>query len=531
MDTTLVRTTTKTTESGCGCSDCGELGGCGDPVGLERTRFFSRQLVAPSDLTQDQRYFREKHRRHNRMLHGWGIVCGACVVPGLGVQTITVTQGYVLGPQGDEIVIDRDVPLDLSKQNLTGALTDPCAAVDPWCTDVRIDRTNRSAWLVVRYAECDTRPVQVNTCGCGCDDTGCENSRTRDSFELRLLDDLPGGERPDIYGIEPNTTVEAESAEHHEDARRKSKTPRDSLPWTPSRRLHLEARGIAGAEFAAAVSCAGRGRAHCPPCLTSPWVVLARVTTSASGEVEVVNDPYRRYVASFGAYFFQCEPSNPYVSGAWGREPRTAMTLIDTTERDTAAPPAASIAARTGDGTWVIVPGTFAVKKGETLGQLLAREGGRTFVDPGTGDAIRLRELYAAAGADPTTKITSVADALSPLEGERLDIPGLRVVRSQLTSLIDSKGVEQLDAAHGGSPAAAHELPATALRGIGEASVVGKAIAGKSVGEIAAQSDADFVASATKGIRGAARERAQADAAAVWTAATRVARLAKAWSG
>ena len=48
--------------------------------GLERTRFFARQLVTPDDLTQDQIYFREKHRRHNRMLHGWGIVCGACVL-------------------------------------------------------------------------------------------------------------------------------------------------------------------------------------------------------------------------------------------------------------------------------------------------------------------------------------------------------------------------------------------------------------------------------------------------------------------
>ena len=29
--------------------------------GLERTRFFARQLVTPDDLTQDQIYFREKH--------------------------------------------------------------------------------------------------------------------------------------------------------------------------------------------------------------------------------------------------------------------------------------------------------------------------------------------------------------------------------------------------------------------------------------------------------------------------------------
>ena len=58
--------------------------------GLERTRFFSRQLVAPEDLTQDQLYFREKSRRHNRMLHGWGIVCGACVKAGATPYEVVV---------------------------------------------------------------------------------------------------------------------------------------------------------------------------------------------------------------------------------------------------------------------------------------------------------------------------------------------------------------------------------------------------------------------------------------------------------
>src|SRR4029079_15011016 len=36
-----------------------------DAAALERTRFFPRQLVGPDDFTTDQRYFRDKHRRHN----------------------------------------------------------------------------------------------------------------------------------------------------------------------------------------------------------------------------------------------------------------------------------------------------------------------------------------------------------------------------------------------------------------------------------------------------------------------------------
>ena len=43
---------------------------------LERVNFFPRQLLTDGDMIADQEYFREKLRRHNRYLHGWGVVCG-----------------------------------------------------------------------------------------------------------------------------------------------------------------------------------------------------------------------------------------------------------------------------------------------------------------------------------------------------------------------------------------------------------------------------------------------------------------------
>src|SRR5436190_3870969 len=85
---------------------------------LERTRFFARQLVGPDDLTQDQLYFREKARRHNRMLHGWGVVCGARVRQGDGDCEVVIEPGYVLGPYGDEILIDHEVTVDVCKEDL-----------------------------------------------------------------------------------------------------------------------------------------------------------------------------------------------------------------------------------------------------------------------------------------------------------------------------------------------------------------------------------------------------------------------------
>ena len=47
----------------------------------ERPRYFPRQLITADDLTLEQEYFRNKLRLHNRLLHGWGVVCGAQVYP------------------------------------------------------------------------------------------------------------------------------------------------------------------------------------------------------------------------------------------------------------------------------------------------------------------------------------------------------------------------------------------------------------------------------------------------------------------
>ena len=54
-------------------------------------------------MTED---VRELLRRHNRMLHGCGVVSGCRVRAGEAEWTIQIEPGYALGPQGDEIVVD-----------------------------------------------------------------------------------------------------------------------------------------------------------------------------------------------------------------------------------------------------------------------------------------------------------------------------------------------------------------------------------------------------------------------------------------
>jgi hypothetical protein len=74
-------------------------------AGLLRPRYFDRQQLTAADLTAGQDYVRERMRRHNRFMHGWGVVCGAVVIAGATPWTVTVGEGYALTPDGDEVYV------------------------------------------------------------------------------------------------------------------------------------------------------------------------------------------------------------------------------------------------------------------------------------------------------------------------------------------------------------------------------------------------------------------------------------------
>jgi len=163
---------------------------CGGP--LERVRYFPRQLIAAEDMRAEQHYLRERMKRHNLFLHGWGVVCGCTVVPDPNNTPwgVLVCPGYVVGPQGDEIVISSPVSFDLQ---LGAQNQDPCTPAWP-CPPQPVAGANNQqqvGYLAIRYAECVSRPVRVHPAGCGCDQLDCEYSRIRDSFELKLLWAIP----------------------------------------------------------------------------------------------------------------------------------------------------------------------------------------------------------------------------------------------------------------------------------------------------------------------------------------------------
>jgi hypothetical protein len=100
--------------------------------------------------------------------------------------------------------------------------------------------------IAVRYAECFSRPARVHPSGCGCDESTCEYSRGRDSFELKVLWQIP---------------------DSHINAAKDDKAWCDDLQNTHKGQI---------------------SRLHtfpvppCPECVVEPWVILASVAFPAA---------------------------------------------------------------------------------------------------------------------------------------------------------------------------------------------------------------------------------------------------------
>jgi hypothetical protein len=86
---------------------------------LKRPHFFSGKLVTSEDLELEQQYFREKLKRHNRTLHGFGIVTGLKVSVSAG--QIIVEPGLALDCEGNEVIVDTEqsilTPASFDKRN------------------------------------------------------------------------------------------------------------------------------------------------------------------------------------------------------------------------------------------------------------------------------------------------------------------------------------------------------------------------------------------------------------------------------
>ncbi|HEY5885802.1 MAG TPA: hypothetical protein VIT88_14020 [Pyrinomonadaceae bacterium] len=76
---------------------------------LSRPHYFSGRLLTEDDFNQEQKYFIDKFKRHNRSLHGFGVISGLKVTAEAG--KIKVSAGMALDCEGNEIVVPSDQTL------------------------------------------------------------------------------------------------------------------------------------------------------------------------------------------------------------------------------------------------------------------------------------------------------------------------------------------------------------------------------------------------------------------------------------
>ena len=119
---------------------------------LKRPLFSSGRLLKTEDLALEQQYVIEKFKRHNRTLHGFGIVSGLKVT--LGPGKVVIDSGLALDCQGNEVVI-------ATRQTL------------PWQTATESLQT---IYLSIRYAEVCGDPEAVLE--------PVEASTSKESFEI-----------------------------------------------------------------------------------------------------------------------------------------------------------------------------------------------------------------------------------------------------------------------------------------------------------------------------------------------------------
>jgi hypothetical protein len=150
------------------------LDGTGPAGALKRPRFETGDYLFARDLAAEQDWRRQRLRRHNRHLHGWGIVCGLRVAPALDPSrpwTVVVCPGYAIGPFGDEILVGCSARLDLRD----------------WLWSRPSDRA-RLAYVATKFAESPAAPRSYRSTDCGCDDDQKNRiSRVGDRWRIEVL--------------------------------------------------------------------------------------------------------------------------------------------------------------------------------------------------------------------------------------------------------------------------------------------------------------------------------------------------------
>lgn len=158
----------KAPKDDCCHGDCDELM-------QDRVHYFTGRYLAARDFKDEQSYHRSHHYLHNRMLHGWGVVCGLEVVQhdqeDCRGKYVRIGSGLAIDCCGREIVVER---------------ASCCGDEQPEIPWDKYDRTRPWLVLCLSFHERGIEPLPVihGEGDCSTEKTKSKFGRYRESWKL-----------------------------------------------------------------------------------------------------------------------------------------------------------------------------------------------------------------------------------------------------------------------------------------------------------------------------------------------------------
>jgi hypothetical protein len=120
---------------------------------FQRNNYFFGKQFTVRDLQQEQSYFNDKRHLINRMVLGWGVVCGS-MFTGIGKSASWwLDQAWLWTCCGHEIVVCENQYLSFDKND------------DDCCLDDK-QRPQGKFVLCLEYHECNSEPIDFPAAGC-----------------------------------------------------------------------------------------------------------------------------------------------------------------------------------------------------------------------------------------------------------------------------------------------------------------------------------------------------------------------------
>jgi len=140
---------------------------------FERNNYFYGKQFTVRDLIQEQSYFNEKRHLINRMVLGWGVVCGLDVTWEKESRRFTVGTGMALDCCGREIVVCKPYTFSFDEY-------------ENQCREAKGKQGDECKFMLcLEYDDCYTEPVDLPPVGCD-DEERKEFNRIRDGFKVTI---------------------------------------------------------------------------------------------------------------------------------------------------------------------------------------------------------------------------------------------------------------------------------------------------------------------------------------------------------